>query len=127
MPAELTTLIWELIALALKLSADIEQRESQDVRQFHGVDLCTPALPSLLRQLDTEADTKSDFPTATNVPGNDLLNENNIGLQMFNKINGNKNSNSNRRSVDTTNDHLRKEWARIETMAQKPAGGRRQK
>jgi len=96
-------------------------------RQFHGVDLCAPALPSLLRQLDTEADTKDDFPTATNVPGNDLLNENNIGLQMFNKINGNKNSNSNRRSVDTTNDHLRKEWARIEAMAQKPAGGRRQK
>jgi len=110
-------------------TAPVYTDRAEKRRQLHGVDLCAPtnALQSL-RQFETKPDTSSESRggSASNPPGSDLLNETNVGHQMLQKMgyktkaeeHPTEGSNNNSKPK-TANEHLRKEWDRIEAMAQK--------
>jgi RNA-binding protein 5/10 len=96
-------------------------------RQLHGTDLCAPVQgPNSLLHLSTNLATPpegSNGDQAPNGPGTDLLeDETNLGHQMLQKM-GYKAKQQEQSTGDnkpaTTNEHLRKEWDRIEAMAQK--------
>lgn len=111
-------------------------------RRFHGLDMNALAngIPSFRRLSDGNPDLsfvepqRQDPITTTTVPGSDLLNETNVGHQMFQRMgwkgsstsssdqqqqqqNHCDGSDSSRRTNTSSNPHLRKEWDRIEAMA----------
>ncbi|VEU41369.1 unnamed protein product [Pseudo-nitzschia multistriata] len=105
-------------------------------RQLHGVELCASAngLPSLGRTGERK-EPPPDLPSPAQAPGSDLFQESNVGKQMLQKL-GYKfdsvppGSNPPQQEQEqqtmvsdastkprTTNEHLRKEWDRIEALA----------
>jgi len=112
---------------------------AQKRRQLHGVDLCAPANGlSSLRRLEERKEMSLELlhdNDNSNTTGGDLLDENNLGHQLLQKL-GYKfgpsasehneqeqqqdtDSNSTSKKPRSTNEHLRKEWDRIEAMAAK--------
>jgi len=106
-------------------------------RQLHGADLSAPAngLPSLRRLDDRPGipSSESSGEAISNIPGNDTLDYTNLGHQMLQKMGyqfeppsahfdqQNHHDTDSCGKPKTTNDHLRKEWDRIEAMAAKGA------
>jgi len=111
---------------------------AQKRRQLHGMDLSTPAngLHSLRRQDQRHGEAQVETHTHTQIdptPGSDLLNETNVGHRMLQKL-GYKQQpqplqhnreqdqpadSGNDNKPRSANEHLRKEWDRIEAMAAK--------
>lgn len=118
-------------------AAPVYTDRAEKRRQLHGTDVCAPAQGSLL-QLQSQIEAPRPEPLILTDPGTDLLDENNVGHKMLQKMGykadphqqtqqqqdstgGRSGDGNSENKPKTVNDHLRKEWDRIEAMAQKSA------
>ena len=86
-------------------------------RQLHGTDLRAPIPQAMLQVPQANPPIPASVPTA---PGADLLDENNMGHKMLLKMGYRaKDPQQQQDKPKSANEHLRKEWDRIEAMAQK--------
>ena len=86
-------------------------------RQLHGTDLRAPVPQAMLQLPQANSPIPASEPTA---PGADLLDENNMGHKMLLKMGYRaKDPQQQQDKPKSANEHLRKEWDRIEAMAQK--------
>jgi len=136
----------ETIATGTKRKLDVENSEqpakaatspppsvytdrAEKRRQLHGVDLGAPVHHNGLHMLEQglEANTEqmtASVPIGSNSSAN-LLDETNVGHKLLTKMGyqaeypSDQNPGNNSGKPKTANDHLRKEWDRIEAMAQK--------
>ena len=99
-------------------------------RQLHGVDVGAPVhhhgLHVLQQGFVVEANNPTNETTMASVPtGSNPLDETNVGRQLLQKMGytgehpSDGDSDSKNSKPKTASDHLRKEWDRIEAMAQK--------
>lgn len=91
-------------------------------RQLHGVDVCAPAGGlRLLEQLEPNPNKLRDLREGltTDVAATDLLDESNVGHKLLQKMGYKAEDRTNNGKPKTADEHLRKEWDRIEAMAQK--------
>jgi len=126
----------ELRKAAAKRKAETQQQQQQQQlytdraekrRQLHGTDL--GASQSLSRLQQDKPPPSAPEPEKM-TPGGDLFQENNVGHKMLQKM-GYQNPGSSEEIANdrpkTANEHLRKEWDRIEAMAQKSSRNRYKK
>lgn len=107
--------------------ASVYTDRAEKRRQLHGVDLGAPVVHHglhVLQQPGSEMNSDETIaPVATAGPS--VLDETNVGHQMLQKMGYRAEPQSDGKSSEnnkpkTANDHLRKEWDRIEAMARKP-------
>ncbi len=84
-------------------------------RQLHGTDLCAPVTQSMPALSQVSSPIPTSKPTTS---GADLLDKNNMGHKMLLKM-GYRAEDQQQGKPNSANGHLRKEWDRIEAMAQK--------
>jgi len=114
---------------ATTASTPVYTDRAEKRRQLHGVDLGAPVQHHVLQMLENgiEANSRDTMPsvTADPTPSADLFDEKNVGHQLLQKMGfkadhiSDNNNDKNNDKPKTANDHLRKEWDRIEDMARK--------
>ncbi len=111
---------------AKRKAAETQQHQQQPYtdraekrRQLHGTDLGASESLSRLQQDSKPQDAPDSQETTL-----DLFHEHNVGHKMLQKMGYGPNDENTSDMPKTANEHLRKEWDRIEAMAQKSSRNR---